>query len=75
MKYLYKQTGVVVESSVELDSAIFTPLKENNETAEVKAEETPKKEAPKAAARKTTAAKTSSTQRKTTAKRTTSAKK
>ena len=26
MKYLYKQTGVVVESSVALDSTIFTPV-------------------------------------------------
>lgn len=28
MKYLYKNTGVVVESSVELDPAIFMPYKE-----------------------------------------------
>ena len=28
MKYLYKQTGMIVESSIALDSAIFKPLKE-----------------------------------------------
>ena len=27
MKYLYKQTGVIVESESNLDSAIFTPVK------------------------------------------------
>ena len=26
MRYLYKQTGVVVESSIKLDSSIFTPV-------------------------------------------------
>lgn len=29
MKYLYKQTGVIVESGIALDSAVFTPLTEN----------------------------------------------
>lgn len=28
MKYLYKQTGVIVESESNLDSAIFTPVKD-----------------------------------------------
>lgn len=27
MKYLYKQTGVVVESDVKLDSTLFTPVR------------------------------------------------
>ena len=31
MKYLYKQTGMVVESSVALDSLLFEPVKENTE--------------------------------------------
>lgn len=31
MKYLYKQTGVVVESSVELDPAVFKPVTEPEE--------------------------------------------
>lgn len=74
MKYLYKQTGVVVESSIELDSAIFMPIKEGKEKAVVNVEEAPKKAAPKTAAKRTTTTKTG-TQRKTTAKRTTSAKK
>lgn len=28
MKYLYKQTGVIVESEVDLDSTIFMPVSE-----------------------------------------------
>ena len=28
MKYLYKQTGVIVESESNLDSAIFMPVKD-----------------------------------------------
>ena len=28
MKYLYKQTGVIVESESNLDYAIFTPVKD-----------------------------------------------
>lgn len=28
MKYMYKQTGVIVESESNLDSAIFTPVKD-----------------------------------------------
>lgn len=31
MKYLYKQTGVVVESSVKLDPAVFKPVTEPEE--------------------------------------------
>ena len=31
MKYLYKQTGVVVESGVELDPAVFKPVTEPDE--------------------------------------------
>lgn len=31
MKYLYKQTGVTVESSVELDPAVFKPVTEPEE--------------------------------------------
>ena len=31
MKYLYKQTGVVVESSVKLDLAVFKPVTEPEE--------------------------------------------
>lgn len=35
MRYLYKQTGVVVESSVALDSTIFTPvMAEKNSVAD-----------------------------------------
>lgn len=30
MKYLYKQTGVVVESDEKLDSSIFEPIVETN---------------------------------------------
>lgn len=29
MRYLYKQTGVIVESSIALDSTVFTPIAEN----------------------------------------------
>lgn len=31
MKYLYKQTGVTVESGVELDPAVFKPVTEPEE--------------------------------------------
>lgn len=37
MKYLYKQTGVVVESSIPLDSAIFAPI--NDEAPKMPVEE------------------------------------
>ena len=47
MKYLYKQTGMIVESSEELDSMFFQPLKE---LAQQYKEETP----PKKTTRKTT---------------------
>lgn len=45
MKYLYKETGVIVESSIPLDSSLFTPMKEKAERdaaapAENPAEET-----------------------------------
>lgn len=30
MKYLYKNTGVIVESGRKLDSAVFTPYEESN---------------------------------------------
>lgn len=45
MKYLYKQTGMIVESSIALDSAIFKPLKEipvnENEKEEKAQKKTP----------------------------------
>lgn len=34
MKYLYKQTGTIVESGIPLDSIIFSPYEEQKETAE-----------------------------------------
>lgn len=34
MKYLYKQTGVIVESEVDLDSTIFMPVTNANEKVE-----------------------------------------
>lgn len=34
MKYLYKQTGVIVESESNLDSAIFTPVKDATKPGE-----------------------------------------
>lgn len=46
MKYLYKQTGVVVESDVKLDSAIFKLINETNNsksTDQGKARKTTKK--------------------------------
>lgn len=46
MKYLYKQTGVVVESSIPLDSSIFVPVeaKEEQKPAKGKRKTTEKKE-------------------------------
>ena len=35
MKYLYKQTGTVVESGEKLDSTLFEPLNNANEAAKV----------------------------------------
>ncbi|MCQ2509394.1 MAG: hypothetical protein MJ116_02880 [Lachnospiraceae bacterium] len=67
MKYLYKNTGVVVESSVELDSSIFTPYVEPDPTAETEE----KKAAP--AQKKTTPKRT--TARKTTGRTTSRSKK
>lgn len=51
MRYIYKKTGMVVESSVELDSTIFIPveeenLDENNQAEEKPAEEKPEEEKP-----------------------------
>lgn len=43
MRYRYRGTNTVVESSFPLDSAIFTPLVEQTEEAETK-EEAPKEE-------------------------------
>lgn len=34
MKYLYKNTGVIVESDKALDSAIFEPISENTDIKE-----------------------------------------
>ena len=34
MRYLYKQTGVVVESSIKLDSSIFTLVSANQKVGE-----------------------------------------
>ena len=47
MKYLYKQTGMIVESSEELDSMFFQPVKEL-------AQQDPEETAPKKTTRKTT---------------------
>lgn len=51
MRYIYKKTGVVVESSTKLDSTIFIPveeksLAENNLPKENPSEEKPEKEKP-----------------------------
>lgn len=51
MRYIYKKTGTVVESSVKLDSTIFIPveeqnLSENNLPEENPLEEKPEKEKP-----------------------------
>lgn len=50
MRYIYKKTGVVVESSTKLDSAIFIPVEEksldNNMPKENPSEEKPEKEKP-----------------------------
>lgn len=59
MKYLYKNRGVVVESSLVLDSSIFTPYTEPDPTAGTEektvAPAQPKKSTPKrTTARKTT---------------------
>lgn len=37
MKYTYKQTGVIVESDIPLDSANFTPISEKQTEAETEA--------------------------------------
>lgn len=33
MQYVYKQTGVIVESSLPLDSALYAPVEEKKQTA------------------------------------------
>jgi hypothetical protein len=43
MRYRYRNTNTIVESSRALDSALFTPLVEQAKEAETK-EETPKEE-------------------------------
>lgn len=40
MRYLYKQTGVVVESSSELDSTLFSPIEEKAAVTKEKPAET-----------------------------------
>lgn len=39
MRYLYKQTGVVVESGTALDSAVFAPVEKKAAEAEKKPQE------------------------------------
>ena len=39
MRYLYKQTGVIVESGAALDSTIFAPVEEKAAEAEKKPQE------------------------------------
>lgn len=51
MKYLYKQTGMIVESSEELDSLLFGPVKESDESRQ---EEKPASEPEKKPAKKST---------------------
>lgn len=52
MKYLYKQTGMIVESSEPLDSMFFEPAKE---TVQPEKEKTAQEPAPKKTTRKTPA--------------------
>lgn len=59
MKYLYKQTGVIVESGISLDSSLFAPMNDEPKD-EAKAEEPVKKSEQKATVRKTAASKTAS---------------
>lgn len=65
MKYLYKQTGMVVESSVALDSLLFEPVKKNAEPQKQTETETKKTAEP---AKKTTQKTTTKTTVKTTKK-------
>ena len=51
MKYLYKQTGMIVESSEELDSYLFGPVKEPDESRQ---EEKPASEPEKKPDKKST---------------------
>lgn len=53
MKYLYKQTGLVVESSVMLDSLLFELVEEKTEAA-VQKETEPVKKTTRKATTKTT---------------------
>lgn len=56
MKYLYKQTGVVVESSVKLDPAVFKPVTEPEE--ETASQEPPEEKKPVKTTAKRTATRT-----------------
>lgn len=51
MKYLYKQTGMIVESGEELDSLLFIPVEELDESQQV---EKPAFEAKKKPVKKST---------------------
>lgn len=51
MKYLYRQTGMIVESSEELDSLLFEPVKEPDESRQ---EEKPASEPEKKPVKKST---------------------
>ena len=56
MRYVYKNTGIVVESENTLDSAMFIPFQEKMEVEEPEVEEPVKKEdvQPRTALRKRT---------------------
>ena len=62
MKYLYKQTGVVVESGVELDHAVFKPITEPEE--ETASQEPEKQEEPESQEPVKTTAKRTATRTK-----------
>ena len=72
MRYLYKQTGLIVESGVELGSVLFEPIPEKNndalleDAAEDTAEDTTRMEKAQAKAKSGTTArkKTSTAQKK-----------
>lgn len=53
MKYVYKQTGVVVESSIMLDSSLYAPYEEKASADAEKAEKTLKPAKTAKAAKKT----------------------
>lgn len=52
MKYLYKQTGVIVESDRALDSALFAPYKETKEKPQPEEKEPAKPKGKAATAKK-----------------------